>query len=34
MKETMYLLSSKNNRQRLLKSIENIENMKIIKKDI
>ncbi|WP_456480443.1 type II toxin-antitoxin system Phd/YefM family antitoxin [Nautilia sp.] len=34
MKETMYLLSSKNNRQRLLKSIEDIENMQIIKKEI
>jgi len=34
MKETMYLLSSKNNRERLLKSIEDVENMNIIKKNI
>jgi len=34
MKETMYLLSSKNNRDRLNEAIEEIENMKFIKKDI
>ena len=34
LKETVYLLSSKNNRERLLKSIEEIENGKIIKKEI
>lgn len=34
MKETMYLLSSKNNRDRLNESIDQIENMKSSKKDI
>lgn len=34
MKETMYLLSSKNNRDRLNEAIEEIENLKFVKKDI
>jgi antitoxin YefM len=34
MKETMYLLSSKNNRDRLNQSIDQIEDMKFSKKDI
>jgi len=34
MKETIYLLSSKNNRDRLLDSVDQIENSKFLKKDI
>lgn len=34
MKETMYLLSSKNNRDRLNDAVEQIENLKFSKKDI
>jgi antitoxin YefM len=34
MKETLYLLSSKNNRDRLNDAIEQIENSKFLKKDI
>ncbi len=34
MKETMYLLSSKNNRDRLNEAVDQIENLKFIKKDI
>jgi antitoxin YefM len=34
MKETLYLLSSKNNRERLLEAIEEIENSEFLKKDI
>lgn len=34
MKETMYLLSSKNNRDRLNEAIDQIESSKFIKKDI
>lgn len=34
MKETMYLLSSKTNRERLNDAVEQIENLKFIKKDI
>ncbi len=34
MKETMYLLSSKNNRDRLNNAIEEIENLNFIKKEI
>lgn len=34
MKETMYLLSSKNNRDRLGDAVEQIENMKYTKRDI
>ena len=34
MKETLYLLSSKNNRDRLLDAVEEIENSKFIIKDI
>ena len=34
MKETIYLLSSKNNRDRLLSAVDQIENSKFIKKDI
>lgn len=34
MKETMYLLSSKNNRDRLNNAVEQIENSKFIKKEI
>lgn len=34
MKETLYLLSSKNNRERLLDAMDEIENSKFLKKDI
>lgn len=34
MKETMYLLSSKNNRDRLNDAMDEIENLKFIKKEI
>jgi len=34
MKETLYLLSSKNNRERLLDAVEEIESSKFIRKDI
>jgi len=34
MKETIYLLSSKNNRDRLLSAVDQIENSKFVKKDI
>lgn len=34
MKETMYLLSSKNNRDRLNDAVEQIENLKFTKRDI
>jgi antitoxin YefM len=34
MKETIYLLSSKNNRDRLLDAVDQIENAKFVKKDI
>ena len=34
LKETIYLLSSKTNRERLNEAIEQIENSNIIKKDI
>jgi antitoxin YefM len=34
MKETLYLLSSKNNRERLLDAVEEIESNKFITKDI
>jgi len=34
MKETLYLLSSKNNRDRLLEAVEQIDNLKFMKKDI
>ena len=34
MKETIYLLSSKNNRDRLLDSVDQIENSKFTTKDI
>ncbi|MCF6266413.1 MAG: type II toxin-antitoxin system prevent-host-death family antitoxin [Desulfuromusa sp.] len=34
MKETMYLLSSQNNRDKLIRSIDEIENSRIIQKDI
>jgi len=34
MKETIYLLSSKNNRDRLLDAVDQIENETYIKKDI
>ena len=34
MKETMYLLSSKNNRDRLNNAVEQIENSKFLKKEI
>ena len=33
-KETMYLLSSKNNRERLLDAVEQIEQTKFIKQEI
>jgi len=34
MKETIYLLSSKNNRDRLLSAVDQIEETKFIKQDI
>jgi antitoxin YefM len=34
MKETMYLLSSKKNRERLLDAVDQIDNLKFSKKDI
>jgi PHD/YefM family antitoxin component YafN of YafNO toxin-antitoxin module len=34
MKETIYLLSSKNNRDRLNNAIEEIENLNFLKKEI
>ena len=34
MKETMYLLSSKNNRDKLMTSVEEIDNAKFIQKDL
>ena len=34
MKETMYLLTSKNNRDRLNEAVEQIENMKYAKRDV
>lgn len=34
MKETMYLLSSKNNRDRLNEAVEQIENLNFTKRDI
>ena len=34
MKETLYLLSSKNNRDRLLDAVDEIENLEFTKKDI
>jgi len=34
MKETMYLLSSKNNRDRLLDAVDQIDNLEFTKKDI
>jgi antitoxin YefM len=34
MKETMYLLSSKNNRDRLCDAVEQIENLEFTKRDI
>ena len=34
MKETIYLLSSKNNRERLNNAVEQIENSKFLKKEI
>ena len=34
MKETMYLLSSKNNRDRLNEAVDQIENLKFEKRDI
>jgi len=34
MKETMYLLSSKNNRDRLLESIAQIDNLQFLQKEI
>ena len=34
MKETIYLLSSKNNRDRLLNAVDQIDNSKYIKKDL
>ncbi len=34
MKETMYLLSSKNNRDRLLDAIDQIESLKFTKKEL
>ena len=34
MKETIYLLSSKNNRDRLTEAVEQIENAKFLKKEL
>lgn len=34
MKETLYLLSSKNNRDRLLDAVEQIDNLQFTKKEI
>ena len=34
MKETMYLLSSKNNRDRLNEAVDQIDNLKFTKKDL
>lgn len=34
MKETMYLLSSKNNRDRLNDAVDQIENLKFVKKEL
>ncbi len=34
MKETIYLLSSKNNRDRLLSAVDQIENAQFLKKDL
>jgi antitoxin YefM len=34
LKETLYLLSSKNNRDRLLDAVEQIDNLEFTKKDI
>lgn len=34
MKETMYLLSSRENRDRLMDSVDEIEDLKFLKKDI
>ena len=34
MKETMYLLSSKKNRERLLDAVDQIDNLKFSKRDI
>ena len=34
MKETMYLLSSKNNRDRLNEAVDQIEELKFVKKEI
>jgi len=34
MKETMYLLSSKNNRDKLMTSVEEIDNARFIQKDL
>ena len=34
MKETLYLLSSKTNRDRLLDAVDEIDNLKFMKKDI
>jgi antitoxin YefM len=34
MKETIYLLSSKNNRDRLLNAVDQIESSKFVKKEI
>ncbi len=34
MKETIYLLSSKNNRDRLLSAVDQIENAQFFKKDL
>ncbi|MBL0721070.1 MAG: type II toxin-antitoxin system prevent-host-death family antitoxin [Sulfurovum sp.] len=34
MKETLYLLSSKNNRDRLLDAVEQIDNLKFVKKKL
>ena len=34
MKETIYLLSSKNNRDRLLDAVDEIENLSFVKKEL